>query len=309
MNKIYDAIIIGSGPTGLYGAFFGCLKKLSVLIIEINSTYGGAPKRLYPDKPLYDIPGSIEIKGAELVENMYKQLSSKEGWEIKYNTCINQIIKNETDNCYDLVSANNETFKGKNIVFATGYGAFEFINISAPIHEKAKCKITNFISDINYYKDKKVVICGAGDSAIDYANCLKNIASNVTIIHRRNEFRAKPANVEALGDLVNFKLNYDINEVKENEIIVTHKDTNETESIPFEYILVMYGTNPLPNSIQYEGLFNSSFKIEVDQNHESIKHKGIYACGLATTEKQELTIITGIADIIRVIAKIKKELN
>ncbi len=309
MSQIYDAIILGAGPTGLYGAFFACLKKMNVLILEVNSTYGGAPSRLYPDKPLYDIPGHEVITGAQLVENMYKQLCTRKGWSIEYNTQVTEIKKESNSNIFTLITKDNKSYQTKNVVFATGYGAFEFINFSVPVHEQAKDKIHNYVLNSKDFKDQRVVICGGGDSAVDYGNLLKNIASNITMVHRRNEFRAKASNVEMLGNKVDLKLNYVVTEVKENEIIIQHNDTNQIETIPFDKILVMYGTCPIQNNIKMDNLFNKASKIEVDEYCESKEYKNIYACGLATQNKQELTIITGIADIIRVMAKIEKELN
>ena len=309
MNKVYDVIIIGSGPTGLYGAFFGCLKKLNILIMEINSTYGGAPSRLYPDKPLYDIPGHEVISGAQLVENMYKQLCTRDGWEIQYNTKVTEIQKKANSNIFTLLTSDNTSYQTKNIVFATGYGAFEFINFTIPVHNKAKDKIHNYVVNSNDYKNKHVVICGGGDSAVDYGNLLKDKASKVTMIHRRNEFRAKAANVETLGSKVDLKLNYLVTEVKEDKIVIQHNENGNIEEIPFDEILVMYGTCPVQNNIKLANLFNKALKIEVDEHCESKEYKNIYACGLATQNKQELTIITGIADIIRVMSKIEKELN
>lgn len=309
MNKIYDVVILGAGPTGLYGAFFGCLKKLNILIIEVNSTYGGAPSRLYPDKPLYDIPGHEVITGAELVENMYKQLCTRSGWEIVYNTQVEQITKHEDEKIYTLTTKDNISYQTKNIVFATGYGAFEFINIDAPIHEHAKSKIANYVLDSKSYQGKEVVICGGGDSAVDYGNLLKDIAKKVTIVHRRNEFRAKGSNVELLQGKVDLKLSYLVTKVDEHEIHIQHTDTNEVVTIPYDHILCMYGTCPVRNNIQLENLFSKTMKIEVDHNFESVVYQGIYACGLATQFKQELTILTGIADIIRVIGKIEADLK
>lgn len=308
-NK-YKVTIIGFGPTGMYACYYCGIKQIDCLILEINSTYGGAPARLFPDKPLYDIPGHVEITGAELVENLYKQALTNKNSTIKYNVQITEIIPINDNKFakYKIIDNKNNEYYTDNIIFATGYGAFEFVSIDAKIHDAAKSKIFYFVKESNFFKNKKIVICGGGDSAIDYANKLKTIA-NVSLIHRRNEFRAHQANVEKVikSNEINTYKNYKILEINNNTIKIINNETNEKLDIKYDYVLVLYGTNPKPNSIKLNDLYNKVYKINVDQNNESINYQSIYACGLSANNKQEQTIITGINDAIRVISKISKE--
>lgn len=305
----YKVIILGFGPTGLYATYYCCVKKLDCLVLEINSTYGGAPARLFPDKALYDIPGHIEISGAELVENMYKQVCSMQGYEIKYNTNIIEIIKlDNSDARYKLIDDKGDEYFTDNIVFSTGYGAFEFASFDCPINQNAHDKIHYFVKDSKLYNGKKVIICGGGDSAVDFANKLKETCK-LSLIHRRNQFKAHPSNVDKLlqAKNINIYLNKKIDLVSDKAIKIIDNETNECKELEYDYIIVQYGTNVIPNKIKIENLFNRIYKISVDQNLESINYPGIYACGLATDIKQEQTIITGISDAIKVISKISKE--
>lgn len=308
-KKKYKVTIIGFGPTGMYACYYCGIKQIDCLILEINNTFGGAPARLFPDKPLYDIPGHVKITGAKLVENLYKQALTNKNSTIKYNVEITEILPlNDAFAKYKIIDNKNNEYYTDNIIFSTGYGAFEFVNIDAKIHDEAKSKIFYFVKESNFFKNKKVVICGGGDSAIDYANKLKAIAK-VSLIHRRNEFRAHQANVEKAikSNRINTYKNYNILEIKNDVIKIINNETNQEFSIEYDYILVLYGTNPKQNNIKLKDLYNKVYKINVDQNNEAINYKSIYACGLSTNNKQEQTIITGINDAIRVISKISKE--
>ena len=296
----YDLIIIGSGPTGLYATYYACLKGLNVLMIESSTEYGGAPAKLYPDKPLYDIPGHCEITGMELVSNMYKQLEQFKTWQLKTSIFIVE-IKKDNNGLYILLDKDNKEYKTKNILFATGYGSFEFIGFEFELDHKILNHIHHFVKDAKAFKNKNVIICGGGDSAIDYANFLSNIARSICLIHRRQELRAKQANVEKASKKINMHLNYSIHKIDNKHIHIKHNEKTHEAKIEYDEIIVLYGTKLLPNNIKIENLFNNVHKIDVDQNYQALHWPGIYACGSANTNKQQQTIITGIADAIRAI--------
>lgn len=307
--NIYDLIIVGSGPTGLYASYFALSKKMNILVIESSEEIGGAPIRLYPDKPLYDIPGHLKITGYQLVNNMIKQLDQYKGCEFKTSTLIKSIsINNKNIHNFE-IETNNGNYKTKNILFATGYGSFTFNTFKFEINNKVMKHIHHFVPNKKHFENKHIVICGGGDSAIDYANLLYNNAKSISIIHRRNEFRAKEANVEAARKNCLFLLNKDVINIDKQYLYIIDNETNEKQQIKYDEILVLYGTKPLPNSINIDGLFNKQHKIDVNENCEAIAYKHIYACGLATTRTQQQTIITGIADAIRAVDHMYKNLK
>lgn len=311
-KKIYPIIIIGSGPTGLYGLFYTSINHIETLCLEINNSYGGAPIRLYPDKPLYDIPGHVQITGAELVNNMYQQIINFDTWTIKYNTDlkkINTCHDEEGKLYYELIDKKQNHYYARNIIFATGYGSFEFISFDEGVEINQDIKINYYSKDLNHHKDRHVVVCGGGDSAVDYANSLKKIAKSVSLIHRREEFKAKPANVQQLLINANVHTNKTIIKVEQNYIHFKDNKNNKIDKCYFDDLFILYGSQPIASNIDMDKLFNRTHKIEVNPlTLESVNYQNIYACGLATNIKQQQTIITGINDIIRVIAKIKTTL-
>mgnify|MGYP001189317718 FL=1 len=214
-----DVLIIGAGPTGLFCAHQLGIIGLKCEIVDNLDKIGGQCIELYPDKPIYDIPAIPECTGEELTKNLIEQIKP-----FNFNFHLN-------DRVQKIKKQNNEwivnTLKGKefitpNIVIAGGVGSFEPRKFPTKNCEKFEEKAVLYsIKDKNIFKDKKVVIFGGGDSALDWAIELsKN--SKVTLIHRRDEFRGAPSSVEKIKELEKEKkievlTKYSINDVKGDE--------------------------------------------------------------------------------------------
>ena len=184
-----DVVIVGAGPVGLFAVHQLGIKGLKSEVIDNLDKAGGQCIELYPDKPIYDIAGIPECTGEELTKNLLDQIKP-----FKTNFHFNervQEIKSEGDN-WIIKTSQNKVFSSPNIIIAGGVGSFEPRKLSVKDAEKYEGKnIFYSISDKNMFKNKNISILGGGDSALDWALELSKIA-NVTLIHRREEFRGTP---------------------------------------------------------------------------------------------------------------------
>ena len=197
-----DVLIVGAGPTGLFCAHQLGIIGLKCEIVDNLDKLGGQCIELYPDKPIYDIPAIPECTGEELTKNLIEQIKP-----FNFKSHLNdrvQEIKNENNN-WIVKTLKGKEFLTPNIVIAGGVGSFEPRKFPSKSCEKFEGKSVLYsIKDKNIFKDRKVVIFGGGDSALDWAIELsKN--SKVTLVHRRDEFRGAPSSVEKLKDLKNEK--------------------------------------------------------------------------------------------------------
>ena len=301
---MYDVIIIGAGPVGLFSTFYSSLRGLKTLTLENTSNYGGQLISLYPEKNIYDIAGIKEIKAKDYIEELYKQyLPYKDISPILYNIEIINLKK--LDSSY-IIETNNGNFETKTILVASGNGCCTPRKLE--VENASKCKnILYRIDTIDKYKGKNIAILGGGDSAIDIANMLVNY-SNVYLIHRRTEFRAheesinryKLANGKILTPMNVESIIYDGNCKGINLI---NKETNKRITIDTDYVFVSYGL--LPSNNIFNNILNSdSLGIIVNQSYQT-SLKGIYAVGNACSYIGKVkTIMSGLGEAVSAITSI-----
>ncbi len=241
-----DVLIIGAGPTGLFCAHQLGIIGLKCEVVDNLDKIGGQCIELYPDKPIYDIPAIPECTGEELTNSLIEQIKP-----FNFNFHLNdrvQEMKNE-NNKWVVRTLKGKEFLTPNIVIAGGVGSFEPRKFPPKNCEKFEGKtILYSIKDKNIFKDKKVVIFGGGDSALDWAIELsKN--SKVTLVHRRDEFRGAPSSVEKIKELQNEKkievlTKYSIKDVTGNETlegVEIKNEEGESKSIDTDYVLGFFG--------------------------------------------------------------------
>ena len=291
-----DVVIVGAGPVGLFAVHQLGINGLKSEVIDNLDKAGGQCIELYPDKPIYDIPGIPVCTGEELTKNLIKQIEP-----FKTNFHLNervQEISNENNN-WVIKTSKNKVFISPNIIIAGGVGSFEPRKLSLKDAEKHEGKnIFYSVNDKNKFKDKKVSIFGGGDSALDWALELSKI-SRVTLIHRRDEFRGASHTVQEIkklskaGKLI-LKTKYQLSSIEGDKniksITIKHEE-GKTEKIETDCILGFFGLIMKLGPIAEWGLNMDKKTIQVNTENFETNKKGIFAIGDICTYPGKLKLI------------------
>jgi thioredoxin reductase (NADPH) len=281
-----DILIIGAGPTGLFAVFEAGLLKLKCHIIDALPQVGGQLSELYPKKPIYDIPGFPDILAGDLVANLMEQIKQfQPGFTLNENA---ETIDKLEDGTFIVTTNKGTKHHAKAVAIAGGLGSFEPRKpILDNINFYEDKGIEYFVKDPELFRDKKIVIAGGGDSALDWSIFLSDVASSVTLIHRRNEFRGALDSVEKLQEykklgLVNLITPAEViglhGETKLNAITIDREGTQEV--IETDYFIPLFGLTPKLGSIANWGLEIEKNAIKVNNALDyQTNIDGIYAIG------------------------------
>lgn len=277
----YDMIIIGGGPIGMFAAYYAGLRTLKVQLMESLGKLGGQLEALYPEKEMINVPGFAKIKATHFIELLDQQLNNYPV-DIKLNTTVEN-IKKEAD--LFQVQTNQGVSYAKTIMIATGIGPFTPRKL--PIAVKPEIEnnfISYFVKDPQKYQGLDVAIAGGGDGAIDTALELLDYANSITIIHRRDSFRALEANMSKIYHSgVKLETPYLVKDLqptgkKLNLTIEKVRQPQTEKQILMDHLIVNYGfkaNNRLQQTWEIELQRNL---IKVDQKMESTR-PGIFAIG------------------------------
>jgi ferredoxin/flavodoxin---NADP+ reductase len=293
-QKVYDITIIGGGPTGLFTAFYGGMRQASVKIIESLPQLGGQLSALYPEKYIYDVAGFPKIRAQELINNLKEQMA-------KFNptVCLEQSVEKlekMEDGTFKLTT-NKEIHYSKAVIITAGNGAFQPRRLELETAAQYEGKnLHYFIDDLNKFAGKKVLVCGGGDSAVDWALMLEPIAEKVTIVHRRDKFRAHEHSVENLmkskvevkTPFVPVELIGDENGIKQVVLEKVKEGTKET--IEVDAVIVNYGFVSSLGPIKEWGLEIEKNSIKVNSRMET-NIPGVYAAGDICTYEGKVKLI------------------
>ena len=295
-----DILIIGAGPTGLFAVFEAGLLQLKCHLIDALPQAGGQCSEIYPKKPIYDIPGFPEVLAGDLVNKLMEQIKAfQPGFTLgeRANT-----IEKLDDGTF-LVTTNKGTQHNAPIIaIAGGLGSFEprkpLINNLSAFEDKG---VAYFIKDPEVYRNKKVLIAGGGDSALDWSIFLADVASEVTLVHRRNEFRGALDSVEKAQALKNIgKINLitpaevvDLKGSGKLEAVVIHKSGDQDEEIikEIDEFIPLFGLSQKLGPIGNWGLEIEKNAIKVDTFDYQTNIPGIYAIGDVNTYPGKLKLI------------------
>ena len=296
-----DILIIGAGPTGLFTVFEAGLLKLKCHIIDALPQPGGQLSELYPKKPIYDIPGFPEVKAGQLVDNLMEQIKSfQPGFTLGERA---QDIEKQEDGSFIVTTDEGTQHHAPIVAIAGGLGSF--VPRKPPISyiEKFENKgVQYMIKDPEQFRDKSVIIAGGGDSALDWSIFLADVASEVILVHRRNEFRGVLESVDRVKELK------DIGKIKlitPAEIVDVHGDdrlesvsvrkNNDPEEdfrIETDYFIPLFGLSPKLGPIADWGLEIEKNAIKVDNTLDyQTNIPGIYAIGDVNTYPGKLKLI------------------
>lgn len=299
-DNLYDITIIGGGPTGLFTAFYGGMRSAKVKLIESLPHLGGQLTALYPEKYIYDVAGFPKVRAKELVDNLQEQLKLFDPTVI-LNQSIEKVERLE-DDTFKLTSANNEVHYSKTIIITAGNGAFQPRRLQLGESESFEnINLHYYVKDMSIYQNQHVLLLGGGDSAVDWALMLEPIAKKVTLVHRRDDFRAhehsivqlKNSSVEILTPYV--PISIEASDKIERVILQENRGTNEI-AIDVDYVLCNYGFVSNLGPIKDWGLEIERNSIVVNPKMET-NIPGIYAAGDINTYDGKVKLIaTGFGD-------------
>jgi ferredoxin/flavodoxin---NADP+ reductase len=293
-HKVYDITIIGGGPTGLFTAFYGGMRQASVKIIESLPQLGGQLAALYPEKYIYDVAGFPKVRAQELVNNLKEQMA-------KFNPTIVleqsvDTLEKQVDGIFKL-NTDKEVHFSKTVIITAGNGAFQPRRIELGNASQYEGKnLHYFIDDLNQFAGQKVIVCGGGDSAVDWALMLEPIAEKVSIVHRRDKFRAHEHSVENLHNskveikspFVPTALLGDENGIK--QVVLEGVDGVTKEVVDVDAVIVNFGFVSSLGPIKTWGLDIEKNSIVVNSKMET-NIPGIYAAGDICTYEGKVKLI------------------
>tara|TARA_B100000497_G_C7692969_1_gene421966 strand:- start:2194 stop:3249 length:1056 start_codon:yes stop_codon:yes gene_type:complete len=294
-----DILIIGAGPVGLFTVFEAGLLKMKCHLIDTLPKAGGQCSELYPKKPIYDIPAHPEILADELTDKLLEQSKQFEpGFTFGERA---ETLKKNPDGLFTVTTDKGTMHQAPVVVIAGGLGSFEPRKPNLTNLEKYEGNGVQYsIQDPEIYRDKKVVIAGGGDSALDWTIILADIASEVTLIHRSNEFRGALSSVEKVQSLKDKKrIKVITSSLVENLEGKTHLESisiktfgEESQKIFVDYFIPLFGLLPKLGPISEWGLEIERNAIKVNNSLDyQTNIKGLFAVGDVNTYPGKLKLI------------------
>lgn len=298
-RKLYDVTIIGAGPVGLFTAFYGGLRQASVKIIESLPHIGGQLSALYPEKNIYDIAGFPKVGAQELIDNLEKQLDMFDP-TFCLGEAVEQVERLE-DGTFELTT-NQGTHFSKTIIITAGNGAFQPRKLNLKEAEAFENRnLHYYVDQMSHFKDKRIALFGGGDSAVDWALMLEPIAKEVTLIHRRDQFRAHEHSVKNLTEssvkiLTPFVPEQLIGDDQIEQVVVKEVRGDLTRTIDVDAVICNYGFISKLGPIKDWGLEIEKNSIVVNSKMET-NIEGIYAAGDICTYPGKVNLIaTGFGE-------------
>ncbi|TDQ33226.1 NAD(P)/FAD-dependent oxidoreductase [Zeaxanthinibacter enoshimensis] len=296
-----DILIIGAGPTGLFAVFEAGLLQLRCHLIDALAQPGGQCSEIYPKKPIYDIPGFPEVLAGDLVKNLMQQIAPfQPGFTLGERA---ETIEEQEDGTFIVTTNKGTRHQAPVVAIAGGLGSFEprkpLLKDLPKFEDKG---VAYMIKDPEVYRDKKVVIAGGGDSALDWTIFLADVASEVTLVHRRNEFRGALDSVKKVQEL---KDQGKVRLITPSEVVgLTGQDhldgvvinrTSDPESdihLETDHFIPLFGLSPKLGPIADWGLEIEKNAIKVDNTLDyQTNIPGIYAIGDVNTYPGKLKLI------------------
>ena len=309
---MYDVIVVGGGPTGCTAGLYARTRDLHTLILEAKE-FGGQLKTLYPTKSVYDYPSYIAIE-AEDFGRLFVNHAREAGCEMKYGEEVVEIARRKRD--FLVTTTNHAEYEGRVIILALGWGLFtpKLLNVPGEA-ELDGHGVYYLIPDRRLFRGKRVVIVGGGDSALESALQLMSTASKVTVIHRRDVFRAMEKNVDAVKrSPIELKLNCEVTEIQGNGVVesavVYNNQTLERTVVKADAVIVQVGFLTNIDHIRKWGVQledDRHIRVHADM---STTEPGIFACGdVVSYPNKDKRIVTGAGEAVTAVMSAYKLLR
>lgn len=284
IDDLYDIIIIGGGPVGLFAAFYAGLREMKTMLLESLSELGGQLTVLYPEKFIYDVAGFPKIIARDLVKNLVEQgLYFKPTVQLDEQAETLDRIETENGPIFRLGTDKGRHFT-RTILITAGIGAFAPNKLSIPNAARFDGKgVFYLVKEKTFFRGKNLLIVGGGDTAVDWALNLKDLAKHITLIHRRDQFRAHEGSVASLHKSpVEVKLFYELKEIQGNETvegvtIFDNRNGHETQ-LPMDAVLINIGYKADIGPLREWGMELENRRIVVNGRMET-SLPGVYAAG------------------------------
>ena len=293
-----DILIIGAGPVGLFTVFEAGLLGLNCHLVDNLDKIGGQCIELYPEKPIYDIPGVPNQTGKEHIDSLLEQIEPFD-YEVHLNQRVDKI--EQKGDHWIAETSDGISFKTLNVFIAAGAGSFEPRKPPVESPDKFVGKGVDYaVRSIDKYKDKDIVIFGGGDSALDWSVELANKAKSIKLIHRRDDFRGAEHTENKMRDFVSsghieLKIPFVINSIVGDKsfegVEIMNFETKETEIINCDEVLFFFGLSKQLGPINDWEIELNERKVEVDTEKFETNQKGIFAVGDINTYPGKLDLI------------------
>lgn len=293
-----DICIVGAGPVGLFAVFEAGLLKMRCHLIDALPQVGGQLSEIYPKKPIYDIPGYPSVLAGELVDKLMEQIAP-------FNPTFTlgervEVLERQPDQSFVVTTNMGTQIAAKVIVIAGGLGCFEPRKPELPQIEQFENKgISYMILDPEKYRNKKVILAGGGDSALDWAIYLADIASELTLVHRNESFRGAVDSAEKVFELaqkgkIRLLLSSGLDTLHGNGQLTAVSISNKQKEVATyetDYLIPLFGLSPKLGPIEGWGLNLDKSAIVVNVEDYSTNVPGVYAIGDINTYPGKLKLI------------------
>ena len=317
-----DVVIIGAGPCGLFQIFELGLLGLKAHVIEALEKPGGQCAELYPDKPIYDIPALPVIGAQELVNNLMKQ-SEPFDPTFHFGHRVESVVRTD-DERWHVTTDQGKEFITRAVIVAGGVGAFEPVRLKLPgVSQRDGNSVFYSVKNPELHRDKDIVVLGGGDSALDWALDLKQVANSVVVIHRSEHFKAAPASVDRLrqhcdnlemqllaGNVTALDGGNDATEKQDLQSIDVTSLDGITRRVELDHLLVFFGLSPKLGPMAEWPASRKKNQFIVDTEKFQTDQPGFYAIGdINWYPGKKKLILSGFHEAALAAFAIKEQLN
>jgi len=295
MSGLYDLTIIGGGPAGLYAAFYAGMRDMKVKLIEGKDDLGGFLHH-YAEKTIWDVGGIPPLRCDQLIRQLDEQARTFDP-AIVFGQRVDG-LEELPGGAYRLHTDTGDVHDTKTILVAVGRGITEMTKLN--IQGADRYELTNLhytVQNPEAFKDKRVLISGGGNSAVDWANELDGLAKSITVVHRREEFLAMERSVSRMLESVDTRTPFELQELHgQGDVIdavtIKHVESGKTELIEVDEVVISHGYTRSYGDLLKWGLDIGSHGIQVT-DHTATNLPGIYAAGDCATYSNKVKLIAG----------------